>query len=215
MSRPHPLERAVGAAFPWLLAGLVASVPLLLIPPGADRRWDVSIHLSVLAIFSLALAWRLPVSEPSSWFSTRPWSPSQRFLAAAVAKVVIVTGVTALVTLASSAALRYQPSLQFLQLLSALDIAWVVSGTALAARSLWGRRIGMAAGVVMAVLCVLSIVLYLVSVGLAPDDGWLLDGGELLRLVIPSDVVAAIITVGLLLVAARRSANRAGESPVV
>ena len=53
--------------------------------------------------------------------------------------IVIVTGVTALVTLATTAALRFEPSLQFLQLLSALDIAWVVAGTTLAVRSLWGR----------------------------------------------------------------------------
>jgi hypothetical protein len=183
----------------------VLSVPLLFVPAGSDRRWDVSIHLSLLAIFSLALAWRLPDSEPGSWFADRPWSTSRRFFVATVAGVVLVTGVTALVTLATAAALRYQPSLQFLQLLSALDIAWVVSGTTLAVRSLWGRRAALAAGSLMAVLCVLSIVLYLASVGLAADDGWLLDGGELMRLVIPSDIVAATITIGLLLLAAHRS----------
>ena len=130
--------------------------------------------------------------------------------------VLLVTGLVGLVTLASSAALRYPPSLQFLQLLSALDIAWVVAGTMLALRSLWGNLVSLAGGVMMSVICVVSIALYLAEVGLTADSEWLVDGGQMLRLVLPFDVAAAVITVALTLLAAHRgSADGAGEAPVV
>jgi hypothetical protein len=70
------------------------------------------------------------------WFGWCSWSRFRRRLATTIGVIVIITGVTGLVTLASSAAMQYEPSLQFLQLLSALDIAWVVAGTTLALRSL-------------------------------------------------------------------------------
>ncbi len=207
MNGKQGLETAVINAFPWLLAGLVAGIPLLLVPASSDRRWDLLIHLSLLVFFSLALTWRVAATERMVWFADRGWSGRAQFLATLASLVVIVTGVTALVTLATSAALRFEPSLQFLQLLSALDIAWVVSGTTLAVRALWGRGPAVAAGIAMSIVCVLSIALYLAAVGLDAKGGWLVDGGEMLRLVLPFDVVAALMTVSLLLLAARRSAD--------
>lgn len=133
--------------------------------------------------------------------------PRNRRLATNVAFVVIVTGATALVTLSSSAAMHYEPSLQFLQLLSALDIAWVVARTMLAVRLLWGRIAALLAGWMMSVVCVLSIAAYLDEVGLDEAGGWLIDGEQMLRLVIPFDVVAAMITIGLTLLAVRRSSS--------
>lgn len=211
----NPLERAVIRSFAWLLVGLALTVPLLVVPSSTDRRWDLIIHLSALVLFSVGLTWALPPIEPAGWFRERAWSPFAHFLAAATALVVVVTGATALVTLASAAALRYEPSLQFLQLLSALDIAWVVAGTTLATGYLGGKWLAAAAGAMMSVVCVLSIALYLAEVGLDADGGWLVDGEQMLRLVIPFDIAAALITVTLLVVAARRSSDRAGQSPVV
>ncbi len=204
------LEAAILRVFPWVVGGLAASPLLLVIPEGSDRRAEVLVHLSALVVFSLALAWRLSPVAPSTWFADRGWPPARRVLIVLVTNVVIVTGATALVTLASSAAMQFQPSLQFLQLLSALDIAWVVSGSALAAGLLWGRAAAAAIGTAMSVVCVISIGLYLAEVGLDAEGGWLLDGSALARLVLPFDVAAALITVGLLLLAAQQSANRTG-----
>ena len=201
----NTLEGTVVAVFPWLVGGLIVAAPLLLVPASDDRRWDLLIHLSVLVIFALGLIWRLSTIDTSAWFSDRGWSDSRRFLVAATALIVVVTGVTALVTLASSAALRFEPSLQFLQLLSALDIAWVVAGTSFGMLALAGRLVSRIAGLAMAIICVMSIALYLAEVGLTADQGWLLDGEQLMRLVLPFDVAAALITIGLLVVAARRS----------
>lgn len=215
MTNQSQLETVVLAVFPWLIGGLLASSALLLVPASADRRWDLIIHLCVLVLFSLTLTWRMPTIEVDSWFPQQTWPTARRFFAAAAALVVVVTGITALVTLASTAAMRYPPSLQFLQLLSALDIAWVVAGTTLAVRHLLGRIPALLAGGMMSVVCVLSILLYLAEVGLSSDGGWLVDGGQMLRLIIPFDVAAAVITLGLLAVASRHSADGTGKTPVI
>ena len=117
--------------------------------------------------------------------------------------MVIVTGVIGLVTLATSGSLRFQPSLQFLQLLSALDIAWAGAAIVFGVWRRWGRTAAIWGGVALGVACVASIWNYLRIVGLGGDGGWAVDGGELMRLVIPSDVMAATVAIVLLWVGMR------------
>ncbi|MEA2000268.1 MAG: hypothetical protein U9N84_00040 [Actinomycetota bacterium] len=212
----NPLEQSVLAAFPWLVGGLFASLPLLLIPAPTDRRSDFIIQLAVLVGFLFALTWKLAPFGDREWFIGQSWSPLHRHLVTVATLIVIVTGTTGLVTLASSAAMGFQPSLQFLQLLSALDIAWVVGGIILAARTLWGRTAALTIGFAMSVVCVFSIGLYLAEVGLASGGDWLVDQEQMLRLVIPFDVAAATMTIGLTILAARRaSPDGARQTPVV
>ena len=128
-----------------------------------------------------------------------------RNVAAGAAVVALTTGAVALVTIATSAALRFDPSLQFLQLLSALDIAWVVAATLIGVRWLAGKVIGDLAGTAIGIVCVWSIWNYLQIVGFAADGGWLLDGSALVRYVLPYDVMAAIIATLALTTGARRT----------
>ena len=67
------------------------------------------------------------------------------------------------------------------------------------------RRTTLMAGLAVGVACVASIWNYLRVVGFAGDGGWLLDGGELMRLVIPFDMVAAFVAGTVLFVGTRRS----------
>ena len=197
----HPLERAVVTSLRWLLWG-AASAPLLLAVPGPDselaRLTLVTVHLTLLVGFGIALAVRLSPLVDEDWFAGA--SPRSARWGAIAAIVAVDTGAVALVGLATSAALRYPPSLQFLQLLSALDIAWAGAALYLGVR-MWGRRgTAVAVTVALGVVCVWSIWNYLRVVGFAPDGGWLLDGSQLSRLVLPYDMVAAvtaIITVAL------------------
>ena len=200
----HPLEQALAVAARWTLIGASASVVLLAVPASfvADHRLFVVIsHLSVVVGSGTVLGWRLKAAVDEGFFPAvgRPW------LASAVAIVALVTGYAALVTLASSAALRYDPSLQFLQLLSALDVAWSAVALGLGVRVLArSNRVGLAAAIGLDVICVFSIWNYLRVVGFDADGGWVVDRSELLTLVIPFDVAAAIMAIGALLLAQRR-----------
>ncbi len=200
----HPLERALTLATRWVLIGAVGSLLLLAVPTSftaGNRLTVVVVHLSVLVGSATVLAWRLTSIVDEGFFDglRRPW------LASAVSIVALVVGYAALVTLASSAALRYDPSLQFLQLLSALDVAWSAAALGLGVRVIArSDRFGRVAAVALDVICVFSIWNYLRVVGFDAQGGWVVDRSELLTLVIPFDVAAAIMAIGALLAADRR-----------
>jgi hypothetical protein len=130
-----------------------------------------------------------------------------------VSIIALATGVVALVTLASSAALGYQPSLQFLQLLSALDIAWATAGLMLGVRLLAGDRGALAAGLVLAVICIWSIWRYLDVVGFAGNGGWLVSGPDLWRYVLPYDMAAAVMAIGALVIGLRTTQPTEQRNP--
>jgi len=121
--------------------------------------------------------------------------------------LALTVGAVALVTLATSATLRFDPSLQFLQLLSALDIASAASGTLIGVTWLAGPRWGATAGVVVEVVCVWSIWSYLSAVGSAADGAWLVDAGALMRNVLPYDMAAAAVAAATLILGARHVAR--------
>jgi hypothetical protein len=193
-----PIERAVIAAFPYLLVGLGAALPLLFVPGSVDRQPLFLLHLGGLVGLGLLATIRLGPLVHDDWYAGQSWSVETRRLIGGITLVVIVTGVVGLVTLATSAALRLQPSLQFLQLLSALDIAWAGAAIIFGVWRRWGRTPAVVGGVLLGIACVTSIWNYLRVVGLGPDDRWALDAGELMRLVLPADMMAATIAIALL-----------------
>lgn len=201
----HPFERALGIATRWVLIGAGLSILGLAVPqPGSEgpRLLLVSAHLVALTAFSIALTTRLsPLFDRPVFLGL---SPAARRLGTDAALVALVTGAVALVTLASSAALRLQPSLQFLQLLSALDIAWSTSALQTGVRRLRSPSAGLAAGVLLGVACVASLVNYLRVIGFGPDAGWIVDAPRMAALVLPVDLVAAVLAIGSLVAASRR-----------
>lgn len=207
------LEQAIVRATGWTGAGVVAAGAGLLVPQPDDvgRLGFVVAHLAALVAFGMLVTLDLVSLPTQNWFPAIG-DPGRRWLAGAAAKVALVTGTTAVVTLASSAFLRLAPSLQYLQLLSAMDIAWVVAAVALGVSSLAGVRRGLAAGSAVGVACVWSIWRYLEAVGFAEDGGWLVDGTALFRYVIPFDVAAAVVAVATLLAASLRVRRVSRES---
>ncbi|MEX1004548.1 MAG: hypothetical protein WD990_11550 [Acidimicrobiia bacterium] len=207
------LEHAISHTLRWLLAFLLLTPLLLAVPtPHGSTPW-ILFHLSVIVTGGLALTMSLvPLLR-------EPWFPSlgavRALLASAASVVVLVTGAVGLVTLASSAALRLDPSLQFLQLLSALDIAWVVGATAIGATLLRGRPIGWLAGAMMVSVCVWSVATYLVAVGYTPSGGWLVDGEAMWRYILPYDMAAAVIALTTLGLGVRaRATEHAADQPM-
>ena len=210
-----PVERALVRSLPWLGTGLLVSLALVALPQAAPDRLllVVTFHLGAIVAFGLGLALDL------AWFADGPWfvgmgrSTFWRRFGAMASIVALTTGVVALVTLASSAALGYQPSLQFLQLLSALDIAWAVAGLILGVRLLAGDRWALAAGMALVVICIWSIWRYLDVVGFTATGGWLVSGPDLWRYVLPFDIAAAMMAIGALTAGVRSTQPTEQRSP--
>jgi len=200
------MEGAAYEAFPYLLDGLGVAALGLLVPVSVRIGFRFGGQLVLLVIFGLILAARLLPLTDRPWFIGLRLTPVRRVMATGLAAVIMVTGVVGLVTLASSAALRFQPSTQFLQLLSALDIAWAASTVMVALYWLRGRWAALAGGALVGVLCIATIFRYLDAVGFTRRGRWRLDGGELWTYVIPYDMAVAVIAIGLFVYAARRKA---------
>ncbi|MFO7700527.1 MAG: hypothetical protein R6W79_07985 [Acidimicrobiia bacterium] len=205
MSDHVAIEAAVARTVLWVVpaAAIFSAAGLVVSAPAATDLSALMIrHLAAIVVLGLALAKDLSRYLPRPWFV---WlSPTSRHLASGASVVALTTGAVALVTLASSAALRFQPSAQFLQLLSAMDIAWVTAAVLIGVTWLAGRRAGMLAAAMVAVVCVWSIWSYLGAVGFSPDGGWVVDRAALMRYVLPFDVVAAVIAVSTLVLGARK-----------
>lgn len=212
ITRPG-LERALTRAVLWTLGGAAVSLPLLAVSqPGSSQLMSYSmVHLGALVVFGLVVVSDLVRLVDDSWFV---WlGPVGRRIAAGASVVALSVGVVALVTIPTSAALRFDPSLQFLQLLSALDIAFAAGATLVGVRWWVGAKAGVFAGVVVGVVCIWSIWKYLAVVGFAPDGGWLVDGAALMTYVLPYDMAAATVAVGSLIIGSRRVGR--SDAPVL
>ncbi len=201
----HSLESGLGLGLKRLLLwGIPLAVITLIFPapsPDAGLLTYSLVHLGVLQLAALVFAAEITRSLDRPWFSgiRRPW------LASSASLVALVTGFAALLTLATSAAARYDVSLQFLQLLSSLDIAWVTAALFYGARRLAGPVVAWMAATALVVACIGSIAAYLVVVGFTPEGGWQVSSGDLMTIVLPADMTAAIISVTVLLIASRKA----------
>ena len=178
---------------------------MLLGEPSPTPYARVLVHLGLLMLLGLVIADRLAPLLRTDWFENSGWSLFRRRIGGAIVLVIVPTGTVALVTLASAAALRFDPSLQFLQLLSALDIVWGMAAVLYGLHLIEDRTTSRASAVVFAAVCIGALWLYLDVVGFTPSGGWLVDGGELFRLVIPADMAGAVVATTILWVGIRRS----------
>ena len=178
-----------------MTAGAAVAVPVLFLPQPGDPLLTVTVHLSVVVLFGIALVFHLAPLVDEAWFSGLEIGEAGRRALTWIVVVVAVAGASGLGTLATSAAFRYDASLQFLQLLSALDITWAAAAIILGTRRRFGATIAVWAGLVLGVVCVWAIWRYLHIVGFSSDGGWIVDGAELMRLVLPYDMAAAAVAV--------------------
>lgn len=191
------IERALLRTIPWLIAGLLAAVPLLAVDVESHRTAWFTAQLALLVAFGLGLSYRLAPLADEGWFVQTGWQPALRLGASGISIVVLATGTVGLVTMASSAALRFDPSVQYLQVLSALDITWVGCALMIGLWRAWGRVAAIVGGAMLGIVCVWSIWNYLETVGFGPMGEWVVSRSELVRLVLPFDVAAATLAVGV------------------
>ena len=207
-----PIERALLRVVPFLIGGLVASVPLLAVTPGEPPLGWFIAQLVVLVAIGHALTITVMNLGDEPWFEAISWGPAVRSIASGIGLVVLVTGTVGLITLASSAALGFDPSLQFLQLLSALDIAWAGAALTIGVYRAFSRGWAIAAGSILGIVCVWSIWNYLSIVGFGPGGSWIVSGPDLARYVIPFDIAAALMAIGFFLLGVRSQVH-ATEQP--
>lgn len=210
-----PVEKALARSLTWLSAGLAVSLLLVALPDAdADRLLlVVTVHLAAIVTFGLGVGLDLARFSDGPWFVGMGRSVFLRRFGALASIIALTTGVVALVTLASSAALGYQPSLQFLQLLSALDIAWATAGLMFGVRLMAGDRWALLAGLILAVICIWSIWRYLDVVGFAADSGWLVSSPDLWKYVLPFDMAAAVMAIGAVLLGLRSTQPTEQRNP--
>lgn len=197
-----PLERLLKYAAVATVLGAAAAVPLLAVPdPSSRPLLSSTVHLSFMVAYAGGAAFAAHCLLGDHLFPTLGhWG---RRLANSALAVVVVTGSTGLITLATAAALRYDPSLQFLQLLSALDIAWALTAIIIGGIRLRGWVLGGFAGTVLGTVCVWAIWRYLDAVGFTAAGGWQVDAAALWEYVLPYDTGAAIAAVAVLAAGAR------------
>ncbi len=88
-----------------------------------------------------------------------------------------------------------------------MDIAWVVAALVIGFHRRFGGRVAFAGGVALGVVCVWSIWNYLNTVGFTVAGGWLVDGGEIARLVLPFDLAAAVMSIAAFTIGVRAIAE--------
>ncbi len=186
-----PSERALTQTLLWTSVGAAAAVPLLVIPPPDDPLPTLVLHLVALTVFAATLAFHLAPLADEGWFTSGSLPVRVRAALAGVVVVVLTAGAIGLVTLATSAALRYDASLQFFQLLSAGGIAWIVAALTVGLRRRFGWRPAAAGAVIVAGVCVWSVWRYLDAVGFTPAGGWVVDGDRIASLLLPAVLGAA------------------------
>ena len=207
-----PIERALLRVVPFLVGGLIASLPLLAVTPGDEPLGWFIAQLAGLVAIGIAMTISVMNLGDEPWFVATSWGPGVRSIASGVGLVVLVTGTVGLITLASSGALGFDPSLQYLQILSALDIAWVAAALAIGVYRRFSRGWAIAAGAVLGLVCVWSIWNYLSIVGFGPGGSWIVSGPDLARYVLPFDIAAAIMAIVFFLIGVRAQVH-ATEQP--
>lgn len=201
------LEAVLARSMLWMTVGAAAAVPVLFLPQPEDPLLTSIIHLSVVVAFGIALAFHLAPLGDEPWFEGLAIGRRPSLALTWAVIVIAITGVVGITTLATSAALRYDASLQFLQLLSALDITWAGAAIVLGSRRRFGGGSALFAAGLLLVVCVWSIWRYLDVVGFTESGGWLVDGSELLRLVLPYDMGAAAVALILFSAGVRTEAS--------
>ncbi len=189
------MEPAFLRAVRLLPYGLGVAAVGLIVPLPNQPLGVVIGHLTALVGLGMLATGLMATHADVPWLENTRLGPAGRAFWSAGMIVSFATGLVALVTLASSAALGYDPSLQFLQLLSALDIAWAGGALFLGVRWLKGVPVAWAATGGLGLVCIWSIWNYLRVVGFTATGGWLVDGPALMRYVIPFDMAAASMAI--------------------
>lgn len=182
----NPAEQAALRAGIWASAGVAAAVPLLVVPqPGTDPRLPAIVHLGLLGAFAIGLAVHLTPVADRPWLTGTTIGEAARWAAAGLVVVAMVAAAASGVAVATAASLRFDPSLQYLQVLAALHLSITASFVVLGARRRFGGAIAGVAAAATVAAGLWTEWRYLGAVGFTPAGGWVVDGSEMRVIVLP------------------------------
>lgn len=190
------VETVLARSLLWTMVGAAAAIPTLVVPQPADPLLTVVIQLSLVVVFAISLAFHLAPFVDEPWFAGFEVGRRARMALTWAVVVFAVTGAAGATMLATSAALRYDPSLQFLQLVAGSGMAGCAAAVVLGSRHRIGSRTALGGAVVVLIVGVGSLWRYLDAVGFTAAGGWIVDASKLARLVLPYDaavVIAALV----------------------
>lgn len=198
-------EQVLTRSLMWSTAGAACAVPILVLPQPDDPLLTMTVHLSLLVLFGIALVFHLAPLVEEPWFDGLGLGTGGRTALTwmvAGAQAILACG---LATIATAAAFRYAPSVQFLVLLAVLGVVASITIAALGARRRFGPTVAGWTAVAIGAVGVWPIWRYGATVGFTPDGGWLVDGGEVLRVIVPVDLIRWAVALTLFTMGVRRA----------
>ena len=192
-----PIETAALRTLLWATTGAAAAIPVLVLPQPDDPLFTAVVQLAIIAVYAVAMTLHLAALGDAPWFDGLAIGGRARRGLTWVMLVADVAGASAVTALATSAALRYQPSVQLLQLVSVIVVGVVVSASALGTRRRWGGAPALAMAAVLGAVLVWVMWRHLDTVGSTASGGWRVDGSVVRETVVPY-VAGAVVVAGAL-----------------
>jgi hypothetical protein len=200
-----PAEVTLFRSLPWLAAGLAAALVVRILRGrlvSAPRITIFTVHLSAMLALVLTAALALVPLTSSKWFQNSGLPEVGRLMASGASLTILLAAGIAAVSIASSAALGYRPSLSYLQLLASADAGMATAGTSVGLAWAFGPAVATLGGASVAAVCVWSIWRYLDVVGFEANGGWKVDKQALWRYVYPYDVAALMLVASAIVIGA-------------
>lgn len=197
------VETALIRTLLWTSVGVAAAFPTLVVPAPQDPRLTALVHMTLLGLCAMALVFHLAPLTDEPWFGGGNLGLVGRRAAGWLAVTAMVIASAATVAAATAAALRYDPSMQYLIVVGAAFAALPGALAALGTRRRFGPGAAAAAAGVIAGVVVWSLWRYLDRVGVGVDGAWVVDGARFGTLVVPF-LAAAWVAAAMLFTAGTR-----------
>lgn len=202
------LETLLTRVLLWATAGAAFALPVLFLPEPGDPLPTASIQLALILLFGLSLTFHLAPLADVPWFAGLEMGEVGRLALSWIVLISAVAVACGIAMGATSIAFRYDPSLQYLQLLAAVGLSATMSAIALGARRRLGPATALWAACLAGAACVFGLWRHLGDTGVGADGAWVIDGPGLMRLVIPYVLGAIVIAIALFSAGVRADGSR-------
>jgi hypothetical protein len=165
--------------------GCAAGIPLLVVPQPDDPRLTFVVHVALVGLFAIGLAFHLAPLSDDPWFGATDLAYVGRRAASWLITTAAVVACAATVGAATAVALRYDPSMQYFVVVAADTVAFPAALAVLGARRRFGAGAAAFAALIVGAVVVSSVWHYVHVVGVGRGGSWVVDGSRFGTLVVP------------------------------